>query len=31
VPMIIAGAIIIMVAWRRGARRSEAEPVEGMP
>jgi len=31
VPMIIAGATIIMVAWRRGARRSVPDPVEGMP
>src|SRR4029077_6606427 len=31
VPMIIAGVIIIMVAWRRGVRRSIADPVEGMP
>ncbi len=29
VPMIIAGAIVIMVAWRRGARRSVPDPVEG--
>jgi phosphatidylglycerol:prolipoprotein diacylglycerol transferase len=31
VPMIIAGAIIIMAAWRRGARQSAADPVEGTP
>src|ERR1700734_3674172 len=31
VPMIIAGAIIIMVAWRRGVRQSAARPVEGTP
>ena len=31
VPMIIAGAIIIVVAWRRGARQSVAHPVEGTP
>src|ERR1700688_1727741 len=30
VPMIIAGAIIFMVAWRRGTARQVAPPLQGM-
>jgi phosphatidylglycerol:prolipoprotein diacylglycerol transferase len=31
VPMIIAGAILIVVAWRRKSPRQIAEPAEGRP
>ena len=31
VPMIIAGAIIIVVAWRRKMRKQAPKPIQGTP
>jgi phosphatidylglycerol---prolipoprotein diacylglyceryl transferase len=31
VPMIVAGAILVAVAWRRQAPRPEQKPIQGRP